>query len=68
MDTQAEPTQLAQPSPHNAVAPVTTKRTNHAANQEPGRRGVTNQEPRISVDPMRATDRYRLVMPFDAGL
>lgn len=68
MDTQAEPTQLAQPSPHNTVVPTTTKRTSHAANQEPARRGITNQEPRISIDPMRATDRYRLVMPFDAGL
>lgn len=68
MDTQAEPTQLAQPSPRNAVPPSATKRANHPANQEPSRRVLGNQEPRISVDPMRATDRYRLVMPYDAGL
>lgn len=68
MDTQAEPTQLAHPSPRNAVPPSATKRANHPANQEPGRRVLGNQEPRISVDPMRATDRYRLVMPYDAGL
>jgi len=69
MDTQAEPTQLAQPSPRNAVPPSATRpRPNHPATQEPVRGRIANQEPRISVDPMRATDRYRLVMPYDAGL
>ena len=68
MDTQAEPTQLAQPSPRNTVPPSAPRRANHSANQEPGKGRVANQEPRISVDPMRATDRYRLVMPYDAGL
>lgn len=73
MDTQAEPTPLAQPSPRNAVPPAASPaaarlRPNHLASQEVGRARQRNQEPRISVDPMRATDRYRLVMPYDAGL
>ncbi|MFO1031697.1 MAG: hypothetical protein U1F60_11485 [Planctomycetota bacterium] len=69
MDTQAEPTQLAQQSPRNSVPPSATRpRPNHPAAQEAGRARGGNQEPRISVDPMRATDRYRLVMPYDVGL
>lgn len=69
MDTQAEPTPLAQPSPRNAVPPAAARlRPSLSANQEVGQGRHPNQEPRISVDPMRATDRYRLVMPYDAGL
>jgi hypothetical protein len=69
MDTQAEPTQLAQPTPRNAVPSLAARpRPNHAAAQEPVGGRSANQQPRLSVDPMRATDRYRLVMPYDAGL
>ena len=28
------------------------------------RRGMAADEPRLSVDPMHATDRYRLVVPY----
>lgn len=44
--------------PTKTTAPCT------AAAPAPGKVGFAAPEDRISVDPLRGTDRYRLVMPY----
>jgi len=66
MDTQAQPVPMTPPKPAN-VSPAGSVR-NAVRPQLPGpipnTRSATNDN-RISVDPMRPTDRYRLVVPYE---
>lgn len=66
MDTQAQPVPMTPPKPSN-VLPAGAVR-NAVRPQLPGptpnTRPATNDN-RISVDPMRPTDRYRLVVPYE---
>lgn len=66
MDTQAQPVPMTPPKPANAMPAGTIR--NVARPQLPGSlpntRPATNDN-RISVDPMRPTDRYRLVVPYE---
>lgn len=52
-----------------ARAPGSGRRTPHTGKEaatadESPRAGATPSSERISVDPLRATDKYRLVVPF----
>lgn len=66
MDTQAQPVPMTPPKPTNAMPAGTVR--NAVRPQLPGpipnTRSATNDN-RISVDPMRPTDRYRLVVPYE---
>lgn len=42
--------------------------SNQAIESAGARVGLRAEDDRVSVDPMRATDRYRLVMPCDLDL
>lgn len=66
MDTQAQPVPMTPPKPTNALPAGSVR--NAVRPQLPGpipnMRSATNDN-RISVDPMRPTDRYRLVVPYE---
>ena len=69
MDTQPEtvpPVPSNAKSAASAIANQRRKETVRAASAETTGPcgGSANSESRISIDPMRATDRYRLVMPY----
>lgn len=58
-----EPTPtLPQGSPDRMSSPRESKAAGEQATTWAGKRART--ESRLSVDPMRATDKYRLVMPY----
>lgn len=74
MDTFAEVVPLAGSNPR--VAPVPSKVAARGGTSAPPppalaasrHRPAHGGEAQVSVDPMAATDRYRLVMPYDQRL
>ena len=54
---------LPQDSPDRMRSPRENKAAGELATSLAGKR-ATRTESRLSLDPMRATDRYRLVMPY----
>jgi hypothetical protein len=60
----------ADPSPRNATVggnrqkPNVTPSLRAPAAQPPAKVGFAQPEEQVSIDPLRATDRYRLVMPY----
>lgn len=67
MDTQAQPVPMMPPKQSNALPGGAVR--NQARPQlppasPPNTRAATNDN-RVSVDPMRPTDRYRLVVPYE---
>lgn len=58
--------QPQQPSPHSWLGKGRTKGPSGPAVVEVDRvvGEATERDQRLSVDPLRATDRYRLVMPY----
>lgn len=70
METQAQPASMALPRQPNTVQPGAIRnqatRVTNAATPTSNHRGVgTSVDNRISFDPMRPTDRYRLVVPYE---
>ncbi len=61
MDANSEVMQPVATSPARQVQPSGRGNGIETSRQDGSRRGV---EPRLSEDPMRRTDRYRLVMPY----
>jgi len=80
METQAQPASMALPRQSNTVQPGAIRnqatRATNAATPTSNHRGAgsgpgvgpsagTSVDNRISFDPMRPTDRYRLVVPYE---
>ena len=67
MDTQAQPAPMAQSKQANALPAGTVRNAVRPQLQPaptPNSRAAANDN-RISVDPLRPTDRYRLVVPYE---
>lgn len=74
METQAQPASMAQPRQPNTVPPGAVRnqapRATNASAPMSNHRGTgadsgSRTDNRVSVDPMRPTDRYRLVVPYE---
>jgi hypothetical protein len=67
MDANPEVMPVAgSPAPRQEPVSAQAPRRQDVARQALGADG--SSEPRLSEDPMRRTDRYRLVMPYSLGV
>jgi hypothetical protein len=53
---------------HTMTPPTRTSRPDPASARSAAAPPVPKSDPRLSEDPMRRTDRYRLVMPWSARM